>query len=321
MTKSTHYAGFWLRVLADIIDSFLLDLITCLIVLMGLGVLFWLRQGGFQEGSIWEYFNSLMAQIVLVGVRGILSLGYFGWGTYRFGTTVGKRVFRIYVVSYPDQSAISLKQSILRCFGYIASYLPMGAGFLMIIFQPQKRGLHDLIARTVSVIRPTIAVIVIIHMAIMMTSSSVAQASLLPMAPEFQGAVANMNSSLGLEAGGSLLVTPIDERGVWVGPKVTLTTISFENSYQTDLSGGIQGIIWLANAVGPGLEVSYVVPRAERSSHFRIEPSFSVRLSRFREEGAWALRLALPYDTLYRWGMAAGVSLQLSGVPNIGEPK
>jgi uncharacterized RDD family membrane protein YckC len=51
---------------------------------------------------------------------------------------------------------ISLKQSWIRCLSYTLSYLPMCAGFIMAAFQPEKRALHDLIAGTVSIVKPTI---------------------------------------------------------------------------------------------------------------------------------------------------------------------
>lgn len=155
--SKAKYAGFWIRVIADFLDSTLLDVVSCLLELMilgavyGVGVLIFSREK--MGGSFLDAFDPFFLQLSLVGIRGALSLFYFSWGTYRYGTTLGKRCFHIYVVSEAGHSPVNLKQSIIRCAAYLVSYLPFGTGFLMVAFQPEKRGLHDLIAGTVSVIK------------------------------------------------------------------------------------------------------------------------------------------------------------------------
>ncbi len=159
MDNQTKYAGFWIRAIADFIDSLILDSAAILLELMGVGVLFWigiLSHSGTQGGvtSFYEAIDPFRFQIIFGVLRALLSLGYYTWLTYRYGTTLGKRVLRIYVVSMVDLSPITLRQSLIRCLGYILSYLPLGAGFLMAAFHPEKRALHDLIAGTVSIVKP-----------------------------------------------------------------------------------------------------------------------------------------------------------------------
>jgi uncharacterized RDD family membrane protein YckC len=155
--NEVKYAGFWIRLVADIVDSILLDVSTCLVALMGLGLTYWGKviffSGLIESNDFLNSVNPFILQFILIGIRGFLSLGYFTWATYRYGTTLGKRLFHIQVVSVIDHSPVSLKQSLVRCLGYIVSYIPLGAGFLMVLFQPKKRALHDLIAGTVSIIR------------------------------------------------------------------------------------------------------------------------------------------------------------------------
>lgn len=157
--ETPRYAGFWIRFAADILDSILLDTLTCVLMLMILGVVYWVKilffsGSGVLETSFFDSISSFTLQIGLVTMRGALSIGYFSWATYRYGTTFGKKTFSIYVVCARDHSAISLKQSILRCFSYLISYAPFGAGFLMVLFNKKKQALHDLIAGTVSIITP-----------------------------------------------------------------------------------------------------------------------------------------------------------------------
>jgi uncharacterized RDD family membrane protein YckC len=151
MKSQPRFAGFWIRLVADLIDSLLLDFAICLIGLMVLGGVYWTRPRG--EGGLFGNLDPFLLQLGLIAARTLLSLIYHIWAVYRFETTLGKRVFRIYVVSARDFSRVTLKQAIIRCLSYVISYLPFGAGFLMVMFQPQKRALHDLIAGTVCEIR------------------------------------------------------------------------------------------------------------------------------------------------------------------------
>lgn len=154
-----RYAGFWQRAIADLFDSMFLDVSAAIVVLMFLGIFYWI--GVFQAGSnpssggtSWMGgFDPVQLQYSVVGMRLVLSLLYFTWATFRWGTTLGKRYFRIFVVNASDESPVTLKQSLIRCLGYAVSYFPLGAGFFMVIFNPKKQALHDLVAGTVSVKR------------------------------------------------------------------------------------------------------------------------------------------------------------------------
>ena len=158
MDKQIHYSGFWIRAVADFIDSLILDCVSGLFLLMLLGAVYWIKvlmqaSASLAGISFFELFDPFVLQILFVVIRGGLSLVYYTYATFRFGTTLGKRPFRVYVVSQDSVNAVSFNQSMIRCLGYFVSYLPMGAGFLMAAFQPEKRALHDLIAGTVSIIK------------------------------------------------------------------------------------------------------------------------------------------------------------------------
>ncbi len=158
--KKEVYAGFWIRFLADFIDSTLLTLLSWIAELAILGAIYWgeilLKHApsGVAPYSFSDAFNPFLLQLVNVGIYAALALPYYVWGHYRYGTTLGKRPLRIYVVSQKGHEQISLKQSIARCLGYVLSYLLFCTGFLMAMFHPEKRGLHDLIAGTVSIRKP-----------------------------------------------------------------------------------------------------------------------------------------------------------------------
>lgn len=149
------YAGFWVRAFADCIDSLLLDTLACFLAFIFFGLVFILGLVGRHQvdRGFFESFSFFWAQIFIFAARGILSLVYYGWGTYRYGTTVGKQCLRLQVIS-TCSSLLTLRQSWIRCFTYLVSYAIGGAGFLMVIFHPEKRALHDWISGTAVISKP-----------------------------------------------------------------------------------------------------------------------------------------------------------------------
>ncbi len=144
--------------MAHLLDSILLNLgawILEWIVLSGMYAVYWLlaRQTGGQLKPFADAFDPVVSQVVNGLIYVALAAPYFILGHARYGTTLGKKWLRIYVVTATSWKPITLRQSVIRFCAYLLSYLPVGAGFLMAAFQPQKRALHDLIAGTVSVIK------------------------------------------------------------------------------------------------------------------------------------------------------------------------
>ena len=82
----------------------------------------------------------------------VIELLYYAIGWSRWGTTIGKRVFNLYVLR-PDGSKIGFRRALGRCFASWVSLLALGIGFLMIAFRQDRRGLHDLMCDTVVVRR------------------------------------------------------------------------------------------------------------------------------------------------------------------------
>ncbi len=141
--------SFWARLGAHLVDSFVIETTAVVLILVILGASFWFRWTLGQELK----FDAVWIQVLVVFFRVVLALAYFVIGTANYGTTVGKRLFRIYVVSFSTAQPISLGQSWGRCLGYMVSYLPFGGGFVMAAFHPEKRAMHDLIAGTVCIVK------------------------------------------------------------------------------------------------------------------------------------------------------------------------
>ncbi len=133
-------AGFWIRLLAWLIDSIVLLTVqmALLTILPGTSI-----EAYFLDESLWTWYDSFMA---LVGVA------YYTVGVSVFSTTVGKRVLGLYVMR-SDGSKITPLRAFARYVAYIPSALFLGVGYLMIGFSSDKRGLHDHLCDTVVVKR------------------------------------------------------------------------------------------------------------------------------------------------------------------------
>jgi uncharacterized RDD family membrane protein YckC len=133
------YGGFWFRGIAFVVDLVLLN-VAGLIPQYLLAQLFGLSP--FNEQILGEGFS--------------LAIYYWYYCHYqvRTGTTVGKKIFSIYVLNEKTGGYLTRTQAIVRLIAYLPSMLLFGCGFLMAAFHPQKKTLHDLIAGTVCVRRP-----------------------------------------------------------------------------------------------------------------------------------------------------------------------
>jgi uncharacterized RDD family membrane protein YckC len=154
-----RYAGFWIRLVADIVDSLILTIASWIVeyALLGVFYLGWMMIEKSRGGGVppfGEAFDAFRLQVLNIGLYFCVSFPYYVWGHFRWGTTLGKRPFGIYVLRADDHGSITLKQSIGRFFGYGLSYALFFCGFIMAAFHPDKRALHDLLAGTISIRKP-----------------------------------------------------------------------------------------------------------------------------------------------------------------------
>lgn len=150
-----HYAGFWIRSVAALVDELILNVTSLLIFAAFVGAFFWGQRLLGDGGAVTfeAVFGSFVSQIALIVISVAVSGVYYVIGHYRYGTTLGKKVFRIYVVNAEGYGPISVEQSVTRAVAYALSYAILGCGFFMAGFHPRKQGLHDIIAKTVSIRR------------------------------------------------------------------------------------------------------------------------------------------------------------------------
>jgi uncharacterized RDD family membrane protein YckC len=106
--------------------------------------------------SVLTPHDEVDAVLVVVGsvAYGLWLVGYFVVFWSATGQTPGNRLLQIRVCRAADGEAPSAGAALLRFGGLILAALPLGAGFVPILFDDRRRGLQDMIARTVVVPAP-----------------------------------------------------------------------------------------------------------------------------------------------------------------------
>jgi len=142
-----HPAGFWRRALASVFDE-----IVCLVVTYVFceGALRLIHLMLFKDVPYAQAFTQQQQLYVNIVAGIFVGLPYMVGMHYWKGWTLGKRLVNVVVVDYQTKQRLTLKQSFLRYVGHVASTLPFFAGYIMVVFNPEKRGLHDFIAGTQS---------------------------------------------------------------------------------------------------------------------------------------------------------------------------
>ena len=135
-----EYVGFWLRVVAALIDTVLLTIIIFPILWAVYGPTY-LVGDRFIQGPV-----DFLVTWVLPAVAAVLF-----WIARQ--ATPGKMAIGARIVDAGTGGKPSTGQLVLRYFGYYLSMFPCFLGILWIAFDRRKQGWHDKIARTV-VVRP-----------------------------------------------------------------------------------------------------------------------------------------------------------------------
>jgi len=137
------YGGFWIRVVAAIIDGIILR-----IVVAPVGMIFGgLGMAGMMTGLPHR-------GLALLGGGVTLILLFFGTWLYEalmesssYQATLGKMIFGMKVTDL-NGNRISFGRATGRHFAKFLSAMILGIGYIMVAFTERKQGLHDLLAGT-----------------------------------------------------------------------------------------------------------------------------------------------------------------------------
>jgi len=138
---TTKYAGFWIRVVATIIDTLLSAIILVPIVWMVFG------RDYFTSDRIIQGPLDFLLTWVLPAIAVIM------FWVYR-SATPGKMAVGVRIVDAKTGAHPTTRQLIGRYFGYYVSLLPLGLGMLWVAFDARKQGFHDKLAGTVVIRTP-----------------------------------------------------------------------------------------------------------------------------------------------------------------------
>jgi uncharacterized RDD family membrane protein YckC len=140
-----QYVGLVTRALAFAVDAAIINAVAILVtVVVGLAL------------SVITVPEAVRVAAIAVGGVAYMfwSVGYFiGFWTVT-GQTPGARMFRFRVCTAALQR-LRAGRALLRFVGLVLAALPLFAGFLLILVDGRRRGLHDLLAGTVVVERPS----------------------------------------------------------------------------------------------------------------------------------------------------------------------
>jgi uncharacterized RDD family membrane protein YckC len=133
-TQTIAYAGFWLRVLASIIDGFIVNLIIALFSFLYLW--FFVKNNDSFAGN---------TQAVVRIFYFIVWIIYCPFIESRGGATLGKKIIGLKVLN-GNGEPVGFFRSLGRNLAKIISSLILMIGFMMAGFTKKKQGLHDFIA-------------------------------------------------------------------------------------------------------------------------------------------------------------------------------
>jgi uncharacterized RDD family membrane protein YckC len=133
-------AGFLRRALAFIMDTSIISLISTVLAFSLFGREYLLIS---QQGTL----SSLLDWRILTFEHALPALWVVGFWLLWMATP-GKLLFDCRVVDARSKTRATIAQLVIRYLAYMLSALPLGLGFIWIIFDKHNQGWHDKLART-----------------------------------------------------------------------------------------------------------------------------------------------------------------------------
>lgn len=146
----TSYAGFWIRLVARVVDGFIIGipLSIILIVLVAIG------------GAVGSNTSDQNSQNAAAGVLGggfilfylLVLASFVGYQVYFWGTsgsTLGMRLFHLRVVDAVTGGPIGIPRAIVRWVMTLVNSWACYIGWIWIAFDARKQGWHDKVANSV----------------------------------------------------------------------------------------------------------------------------------------------------------------------------
>ena len=152
--KNENYAGFWIRFLAFLVDTVVINTIMWVMILPLLGAL-GLSITSLNDMSNIDFYDEESLAIFLLSVIPALVtvnllITWMYYALLQSGprqATIGKMALGIIVIDV-NGSRMTFARASLRYFSKIISSFIMMIGYIMAAFTEKKQALHDIIANT-----------------------------------------------------------------------------------------------------------------------------------------------------------------------------
>ena len=134
-----EYRGFWIRLVAELIDGFILWIISQFINMF---LTFQVAE------TVTDPLLILSILSISVSINFMISLFYYVFFNGKYGATPGKMAIGAKIVN-TDGTPISYLKAFARFFAEMLSFAILLIGYIMAAFDSQKRALHDRICGTI----------------------------------------------------------------------------------------------------------------------------------------------------------------------------
>lgn len=146
---AVHYGGFWIRLLAYIVDGIIVDIVIFILsAILGISLM-----GGMMSGDA-EAMAGMSGGMVGLQLLGLLIFLVYGaaFNSSNLQATPGKLLVRL-TVTDDSGGKLTFLRALGREAAKIVSTVILLIGFIMAAFTDRKRALHDMIAGTLVMYR------------------------------------------------------------------------------------------------------------------------------------------------------------------------
>jgi uncharacterized RDD family membrane protein YckC len=152
MEQTQHaYAGFWMRLVAAVIDGVLIGIVNLIILVPFLGLVGLTAVARASDVDMGSQGAGLMIALLSTYLISMLAVAVAGWLYFALmessarGATLGKIALGLRVVDL-NGNRIGFGRATGRYFGKIISSAILFLGYIMAAFTQQKQALHDIMA-------------------------------------------------------------------------------------------------------------------------------------------------------------------------------
>ena len=140
-----EYAGFFRRLFAFMLDLMILSALSSALIVLVYGWEFFVQLHNVNSLQEIDWSITAIEQLF----PALWTIGF--WITWM--ATPGKLLFDCQVVDARTLRKAGTGQLLIRYLAYILSTLPLGLGFLWILWDRRKQGWHDKLAKTVVIMQ------------------------------------------------------------------------------------------------------------------------------------------------------------------------